>query len=218
LARWKRNWGETLADALRRVDPEHHVTSAALRPHLQTGFPWHDAASVRPAALSPDAWWSAMEPVFARAYRVCGVDDTAAQQAAGHVRGAFVNWRDFARDDDALPALRAVAEHDWTQVILSNHVPELPAIVAALHLHDFIERVFTSAALRAEKPNALAFRAVLDAYPGAHPVVMVGDNPVADVAGARAVGLRAIQVRANVSSDDAVVRLSEVPDRLESGT
>jgi putative hydrolase of the HAD superfamily len=57
---------------------------------------------------------------------------------------------------------------------------------------DLVEEVINSAVVGAEKPNPLIFRHAL-AVTGADPDSwMIGDNPVADVEGARGVGMRAI--------------------------
>ena len=80
-------------------------------------------------------------------------------------------------------------------MVLSNHVPELPDLIAALGLAPYMVRVFTSAAIGFEKPHPQAFHTALRALGGATTVCMVGDSMTADVAGAYAVGLCAILVR-----------------------
>jgi putative hydrolase of the HAD superfamily len=216
LGRWKLTWSEALAQALRAVDPAHRVTAEELRPHLRSGFPWHAPAVTREAVLSADDWWRARVPLFEQAYRSCGVDGESARQAALHVRDVVARPDEFERYHDALPALEAARVDGWTQVILSNHIPELPEIVRYLDIDRYMDRVLTSAALPAEKPNRLAFDAVLAAYPSARPIVMIGDNPIADVAGGRAVGMHAILVRAQHSGDDAIVSLDELPPLLRA--
>jgi hypothetical protein len=58
---------------------------------------------------------------------------------------------EFERYHDALPALEAARVGGWTQVILSNHIPELPEIARYLDIDRYMDRVFTSAALPAER-------------------------------------------------------------------
>lgn len=58
-----------------------------------------------------------------------------------------------------------------------------------------VDQVFTSALVGWEKPNRRVFEHVLASYGEPEQAWMVGDNPVADVAGAEAVGLQAILVR-----------------------
>ena len=82
-------------------------------------------------------------------------------------------------------------------VILSNHVPELGQLVSGLGLDRHIETVLCSAVTGYEKPHQEAFAAALGLRGDGEPVWMVGDNPEADVEGARRAGLEAVLVRRN---------------------
>ncbi|WP_440334236.1 HAD-IA family hydrolase [Microbacterium sp.] len=67
-------------------------------------------------------------------------------------------------------------------------------MVESLGLAGLIEETLTSAAIGAEKPNPAIFEFAMTAA-GVTPtddVWMIGDNPVADVEGARNVGIRAL--------------------------
>ena len=89
-------------------------------------------------------------------------------------------------------------------MILSNHVPELPALVAALGLDDLVESIFTSAVIGYDKPHPEAFRHALRASGDPASRWMVGDNPVADVAGAEALGIPAVLIRTAGGEPDAL--------------
>jgi putative hydrolase of the HAD superfamily len=105
---------------------------------------------------------------------------------------------------DAAPALERVRESGWSNVVLSNHAPELVDIVTGAGLGDLIDHVVTSARAGYEKPHPEIFRTALrDAGEPARRW-MVGDNPMADVAGAERVGIPAILVRAERVDDDYV--------------
>jgi putative hydrolase of the HAD superfamily len=94
-----------------------------------------------------------------------------------------------------LPALARLRNRGWSHIVLSNHVPELPQLVEALGLSDFIMAVYCSACTGVEKPHRKAFETVFARYPEAHNGWMIGDSWRADVQGALAVGMRAILVR-----------------------
>lgn len=93
-----------------------------------------------------------------------------------------------------MPALQALSGAGWRHVIVSNHVPELEQLVADLGLAAHFEAVVTSALVGYEKPHPEIFR-IATALTGTGRTVMVGDNPVADVEGARSAGLEAHLVR-----------------------
>lgn len=186
-------WSGALLDVLDRHRPGHGVTREALRPALQSGFRWHAPEREYARHHDPRAWWAELEPVFAAAFRGAGVQGAA--ELPAHVRAAYLDPAGWQVYDDALPTLEALNRRGWQQVILSNHVPELPALVDQLGLGPLVSAVYTSAALGVEKPHPAAFRAVLDAVPMHAQAWMIGDSLRADVGGAAAVGLPAILVR-----------------------
>ncbi len=96
--------------------------------------------------------------------------------------------------EGAREALHLTRDSGYRNVILSNHGPELPDLVAALGLGDVVESTITSAAVGAEKPNRALFEfaLILVGVTARDDVWMVGDNPIADVQGAQDAGIRAI--------------------------
>lgn len=58
-----------------------------------------------------------------------------------------------------------------------------------------VTKCLSSAAIGYEKPHPRSFRIALEAAQNPANVWMVGDNPIADIAGAEAVGIPAILVR-----------------------
>lgn len=111
------------------------------------------------------------------------------------VRAAYTDAKSWQVFDDVLPALARLRDRGWSHIVLSNHVPELPQLVEALGLSDFIAAVYCSACTGVEKPHRKAFETVFALYPGAQSGWMIGDSWRADVQGALAVGMRAILVR-----------------------
>jgi putative hydrolase of the HAD superfamily len=212
LATGEGHWPGVLCEVIRRARPDLRVTADDIRPHIQSGFPWHAPDIVRPAC-SADEWWAALHPLFARAYRACaGLDDAQAQQLAEGVRAAYLaphRWRLF---DDVRPVLTALRGRGWRHLVLSNHVPELTRIIATLGLDELIEEAFCSADIGAEKPHPSTFDTVFARYPSAREGWMIGDSWRADVEGARAVGLRAILVRTR--HPDASVQCDTLHDVL----
>jgi FMN phosphatase YigB (HAD superfamily) len=87
-------------------------------------------------------------------------------------------------------------------------------------LHFFATRIYSSE-VRAAKPHAAIFQAALNAL-GVVPdrAIHVGDRLVADVAGAQAVGMRAVLLEAphRPESDPDIVpdaRIRELPELLD---
>jgi putative hydrolase of the HAD superfamily len=189
------NWSGSLVAALAQIAPEHEITRDQVRPFLRAGFPWHAPDVPHGELADPDRWWRNLEPVFVRAYEGVGVPSPLARQAAVRVRHRCADPVTYALFDDALPALRALAELGRRHRLITNHVPELPAILGALGLFPLVDHVTNSADVGYEKPHPEIFRLALEAAGHPREAWMVGDNTFADVLGAERVGMRGILVR-----------------------
>ena len=205
-------WAGACVDVLEDTDPAREVTIEDVRPHLQSGYPWHTPERPHTDVSTADEWWRQLYPRFSTAFEANGVSPDRARDLARDVRRTYVtsDWHVY---EDAIPALSRLAEEGWRHVVLSNHVPELASILESLELTAHLEVIYVSAAIGYEKPHPEAFRPVLSDIgfdPGdfdeadrvitasdeSNPDIwMIGDSYRADVAGANAVGLPGILVR-----------------------
>jgi len=189
-------WSGTLAEVVRRHGDFALATAADFRPFLQSGFPWHVPDAMRAPGRDADAWWGDLSPLLVNALmRGARLDANRASALLPAVRSAYCDparWRVF---EDVQPALAELSSQGWRHVVLSNHVPELPLIVAALGMAGHFDYIVTSAETGVEKPNALAFAGILDRLPCGSTAVMIGDSYEADIVGARNAGIDAILVR-----------------------
>ncbi len=110
--------------------------------------------------------------------------------------------------DEVRPALESLADDGWSQVIVSNHVPELEEIVRDLGLRRYFTRVLSSALVGFEKPNPEIFRRALQLTLPGRPVWMIGDSERADCLPAHDLGIQAILVRA--ASSDFTLQAGDV--------
>jgi putative hydrolase of the HAD superfamily len=188
-------WTASLLEAITLVLPGYLVTIEQLRPHTQTGFPWHQPDQPHLHLTSAELWWEALYPVLEKACQRIGLDEAQAWTVARQFRAVYLNldrWRMF---DDVLPTLDVLSVRGWTHVILSNHVPELGDIVRYLGLTSRIAYIFNSAETGYEKPHSRAFQIALEMLPDTETVWMIGDSFTADVQGAESAGIPAILVR-----------------------
>jgi putative hydrolase of the HAD superfamily len=126
----------------------------------------------------------------------CAVAMTRAWERAEH----------FELFDDVLPVFDALRDQGLRLALLSNTGRDLDVFVA--HHGIAVDAILTSRVHGKTKPHETIFRALLERLrvePGA--AAMVGDDPEDDIAGARAVGMRAWLVDRNG-------RFPEHPDRL----
>jgi putative hydrolase of the HAD superfamily len=120
---------------------------------------------------------------------------------------------------DAAAALRMLRETGWRTALLTNGDPSIQAAkVRALSLEALVDHVvYASEHAPGGKPAREPFLETLSRLQAApHEAVMVGDDPVNDIEGARALGMRTIFLarpgRPHHAVADAMVRLlSDVP-------
>jgi putative hydrolase of the HAD superfamily len=193
-------WCGCVMEVLEAHNPEHGILLDQVSAGLRDGFPWHRADDPHPYPGDAERWWEAVETLISDALTRAGVEHAECAELAHAVRARFIDptvgWRLF---DDAVPALTALTDAGWTNAIISNHVPELADLVLGVGLQAHVDRVFTSALVGFDKPNPAFFHHVVRTYDDPREVWMVGDNPVADIAGAEAVGHQAILVRTSAT-------------------
>lgn len=192
-------WAECLLEVLDIQQPGHGWAFPEMFGALATGFPWHAAQDPHPHLNDPDDWWDHITTVVTGALTRLGIPRP--QAAAAATRAAYTDPAAWSLYPQALRILDRLTTHGWQHVLLSNHVPELPAILATLGIDNRFRAVINSAASGYEKPHPEAFRLAREAAGPAQRLVMIGDNPQADAAGARRAGIDAIWVRRNQHTD-----------------
>ena len=130
------------------------------------------------------------------------------------------NWH---LEHDAIPALEKVRAAGIRQGIISNGSDDANArrLLEKGDLESYFETVLTSAAFGRRKPDPSIFQAALAEFGvGPEESVMVGDSYEADIAGARAVGMRTIWITRRVrqlpgapglQAETKVGSLAEIP-------
>lgn len=188
-------WSATLRAIIEEHLPSITVENEDIRFYINQGYPWHTPEIAHPHLTDPDAWWSALQPVFIRALCGVGVPVEIAPELAQEFRAKYTDvskWRLF---DDSLATLAELSRAGWRHILLSNHVPELFAILQQLDLPTYFFAIFNSAVTGYEKPHPQAFHNVQQILPAEHVCWMIGDNFHADIAGAAKVGIPGILVR-----------------------
>ena len=189
-------WSRAALAVLDEHLPGHGLSLVELRQGLQADFPWHHPEVAHAELNQPAAWWALMEPVFARAFANLGVSQAQAWRLAGHVRAKVIDPAAYEPLDGAESTLARLRAASWRHAILSNHVPELPDIVAGLGWMKYFDAIHSSALTGFEKPRRDAYMIAVEAArkAGCPARWMVGDSPVADAQGAQSVGLEVVLV------------------------
>jgi putative hydrolase of the HAD superfamily len=131
----------------------------------------------------------------------------AARLPPGELTAALLDALRFRAFPDSAPALQELRARGHALVVVSNWDVSLPERLAEAGLLDLVDAAVASSPLGSAKPARAIFAHAL-ALARAHPAeaVHAGDDLHADVAGARAAGIRAVHVdRAGAGGAPAAV-------------
>jgi putative hydrolase of the HAD superfamily len=149
--------------------------------------------------------------------RGLGGTGDAVHECAVEMTRLWEHSANFDLYDDVLPVLERLRRHRLKIALISNTARDLDEFVAHHHLD--VDCAISSRMHGFTKPHPTIFRAVLerlDVEPEL--AAMVGDSPVDDIEGARALGMRAFLVDREDRYPEAAGRLTdlrELPAALE---
>lgn len=209
-------WSGAVHRALQECCPDTAVTLEQIRGPMRFGFTWHTPEEDYTAHTGL-AWWDFMFRRFVEIYTELGVDEATARRASVRVRCLIFRPENYTLYPDTLDTLRVCRAMGWRNVLLSNNYPELPAILYALGLTEHFDGVVVSALVGWDKPRREIFAYARNLAGKPDRCVMIGDNPVADIAGAKAVGMQAIHVHSKESceADFRCAELAQIPQWLQ---
>lgn len=190
-------------------------TADDVRPHLRTGFTWHDPDGDY-TAVTGQLWWERMFRQFSSVYQALGVNAAAADAASRRTREYILTPEHYTVYDDTLSTLEALRSAGFRHYLLSNNYPELEDILDALGLSPYFSGCIVSARVGYDKPRPEIFRLGLEIAGEPDISYMIGDNPYADIGGAKAAGLPAILVhnQADCGADFVCENLCEIPEHI----
>lgn len=211
-------WSGTMLAALDELFEHHDISINCIKPFLSTGFPWHEPEKGHPELSSPDAWWNHMEGFLKTIFEKLGIGEKYAIILAKKTHEIYIDEKRYKIFPNTIETLDRIKKSGWINVILSNHVPELPDIVSKLGFSNVIDECFTSALIGYEKPNVMAFQYVLDYLHQPEVCVMVGDNMKADIKGATNAGI--VPILLHTPTSDKTINycrtIIEVESKLKS--
>jgi putative hydrolase of the HAD superfamily len=162
---------------------------------LNLSFPWETPDERRDHG-APEVARAFFTRLLADAAIAGGVAPAVAREAAATAYETIILPGSHVPYPETLAVLAAVDARGVRQLVLSNHVWELPEIC---HAHGFLPpltEILTSARLGVEKPHPEAYAAAIAAA-GCAPgeILFVGDTYEADVAGPERAGMQALLIR-----------------------
>ncbi len=209
-------WSGSLHEVILELMPDYNITLEEVRRYTKSGFTW-DTPERDYSRLIGDVWWEHMLTYFQDIYQRLGISEEYREKAS---RMAMEKIKDVGRYqlfDDAVLALKLAGEKGYQNYIVSNHIPELGTIIQKLGIADYFQGYIISSLVGYDKPRREIFECAkkLAGYP--KHCYMVGDNPIADIAGGKAAGMKTILVHKDVdcTADAVCTDLLQVMDIIE---
>lgn len=207
---------ESFADSLEKalVSCGFSIIRESITVFLQSVLSWH-----QPEIIYPDQtgrlWWHSLFAGCNVFYKENGIPADSWNSINCCFRENVVHFS-YKIYEDAEETLKTCMEQGYINYVISNNYPELPDVISAFGLERYFADFFVSASLGYEKPRPEIFNTALRTAGNPEFCCMIGDNPVADILGAKAAGMKTILVHREAESeaDFHCERLTEIPEWL----
>jgi len=178
-----------------------------MRLFFRKGYSWN-TPEISYTDQTGQVWW---DKLFAHMYLFCeshNISKKDAEKAFRYLREQVLDFNNYTLYEDAIPTLRECLEMGYKNYVISNNFPELPSVIKDLGIGEYFTDYIVSANVGYEKPRIEIFQYALKIAGYPEDCYMIGDNPIADIQGAEAAGLKTILVHG--------IELSEIPQILRS--
>jgi putative hydrolase of the HAD superfamily len=194
-------FSKALYKVLIENDASSEISVDDIKKEPMKWFPWQDYDKEYIHLSDSSAWWKNAENIFIECYRSLGLMEEEAIIFGKQVREELIKIDEFILYEDTIETLNYFKKKGYANIILSNHIPELPEIVQGLGLLPYIVECISSANVGYEKPNPKIYKYALERYKYPREVWMVGDSILADVRGPEKIGIKGVLVRSKRESD-----------------
>ena len=173
-----------------------------MRPFFRKGYSWN-FPEISYADQTGHKWWDKLFAHFSLYCESHNISKEEAEKAFGYLKEQVVDPKNYTLYEDTVSTLRECINLGYKNYIISNNFPELPLLIKNLGIADYFTDYIVSANVGYEKPRIEIFQHALKIAGYPDDCYMIGDNPVADIEGAEAAGMKTILAHG--------VELSEIP-------
>ncbi len=188
-------WTGAILDALNASGIPHSESRDTIRPHLQSGYPWHRPEVIR-SPKSYEQWWQDLADAVFIPYlsQVDGVGPNRAIEIAQTIDVHFLRKDSWRLLPGAMSTLKWAHRAGYTNVMLTNNAAGIQLVFEALGIAKEFSLIVNSADTGIEKPLPQAFNPIFEHYSICDVGYMIGDSIRADLAGATAIGIQTVLV------------------------
>lgn len=193
-------WTGSVYNALLNHIEDTDITIEDIRPYMRTGFTWHSYNSDHTSFIER-AWWEQLEKHFCYIFTTFGIDEKTAENISKDVRDIILDVSKYNLYEDTILALQGALDKGYCSYIISNNYPELDQTLEKLNLDKYFKDYIISGKIGYDKPRKEIFDAALKISGKPDKCFMIGDNPIADIIGAKNMGIPAILVHRDAISN-----------------
>lgn len=206
-------WLNALHAVLRET--AHEVPVEAIRAHLRSGYTWHTPEKIYPDRTGYK-WWENLFAHMDSLYQAHSIPMGKRTIVNERFREQILDPVNYTVYEDALEVLQKCVGLGFENYLVSNNFPELADVADKLRLSEYFRGYAVSACIGYEKPRPEIFEYALSLAKAPDFCCMLGDNPVSDIQGGKAAGMKTILVHAkeNCGADGFCESLSEIPGIL----
>ena len=186
-----------------------------VKSHFVSIYPWNSPDTVYPYETG-SLWWNRFFGALDVFYKNNDIPGDIKDEINSDFKYQMINNNTYTLYDDTKDTLLKCISLGYTNYVLSNNYPELPKIIENFKLDGLFADYFVSANIGYEKPRRELFQFALSSAGFPDIAYMIGDNPIADIEGAMANGLKTVIVhKGNISNADFKCdKLAEIPELL----
>lgn len=139
-------------------------------------------------------WWEELFRAFIAFYKENGVLPEHWKKLNEMFQAYILDYKNYILFDDARVVLKKSRQMGYENYIISNNYPELADVIGDFGLSEYFSDFIVSANCGFEKPGEEIFRHARSVAHDPDILYMIGDNPVADIAGGKKAGYKTILV------------------------
>lgn len=210
LSHPNRSFSTALYDAITQCGHAAHREETVA--FTENVYSWKSPDRAYPHQTGED-WWAALYAKTTAFCRGQGIAPADIPEINCRFRKLLTDVNNYRLYDDTLETLRLCAALGYKNYLATNNYPEITAVVRKLGLDPFLTGCIVSSHIGYEKPRKefYDYGKRLCGHP--ETLYMVGDNPIADILGAKNAGLVTVAVHAckNSPADHYFETLKEIP-------
>lgn len=177
----------------------YKISAEEIKKFLYTACSWY-TPEISYVKKTGQKWWDTLFKKFELFYK----NNCVAEKDYKIINNAFktliLDCNNYTLYEDAETVLYKCKKIGYKNYILSNNYPELALVIKGLGLSKYITDYIVSSNIGYEKPRIEIFKHALNISQFPDKCYMIGDNPIADIEGGKAIGIKTLLVHNNCNS------------------